>query len=386
MTRLLVLFVLLTSTALSAQLNNPHNLPYTWRTDTTKKMEELSELTMATQKDQLHTLDYPKFIHRKDKAFHFYEHEPVIAIQFGGRAKAYPLSLLTLFELSNDTLGGKHLMITFCPMCNAAIVYNREVKVKGKAEKQLLHFGVSGLLQHNDMVMYDKQTESWWEQMMGSAIVGELTGTNLEMMPAWLISVKEYYERFPDGEILSPENMPLLVDKKHHRPFHHLNHDTKTMDTAFYIPEKVDPRLPPLERVLDIHSADHTTIYPFTELAHQPVINEVLDNMHYSIFYHGETVSVLDEDKLSRSRHIGTAVAYRTDIAGVNYTFHKSGHWFKDDQTGSLWDITGFCREGSMKGKQLYLLPQSNHFAFAYLAFFPDCMIYSSEKHKNHHK
>ena len=167
-----------------------------------------------------------------------------------------------------------------------------------------------------------------------------------------------------------------IVGKKEHRPFYHLNHENNTIDTAYFIPEKVDLRLPPLERVLDIHVADHTVIYPFSEIAKKEVINEVFDNMHFVIFYHGEMVSVLDEDDLSKSRHIGSATAFRSNLEGVNYTFKKKGNYFLDDQTHSIWDITGYCREGALKGKQLMILPHSNHFAFAYLAFFPDAEIY----------
>jgi hypothetical protein len=371
---ILILFFLVLFWPLEAQIHNPHNLPFIWTTDTSKHTVELADLTMAAQKDELHTLDYPSFIHKSDPKYSFYEYEPVIALTFNGVTKAYPLSILTLYELSNDSIGGKELMITFCPMCNAAVVYNRHIKHDGT--DYLLDFGVSGILMHNDMVMYDKQTNSWWEQLMGSGIVGKLSGINLEMMPAYLISVKDYFDRFPEGLILSPDNIHLIVDRKHHRPFHHLDHKTKSLDTAFFIPEKIDPRLPPLERVLDIHVDDHITIYPFSVLAHKEVINEVFDGLHFTIFFHKETVSVMDEDKLSHSHKVGSAVAFRSELNGVNYTFHKSGHYFKDDQTGSLWDITGFCREGTLKGKQLWLMPYSNHFAFAFLAFFPDSKIY----------
>jgi hypothetical protein len=263
-------------------------------------------------------------------------------------------------------------------MCNAALVYNR--KVKSKNGEMMLHFGISGLLMHNDMVMYDKETQTWWEQLMGSAVVGQLAGTELEMKPALLISVKDYFDRYPDGEILSPERFQILGKHHQHRPFHHLNHDNKTLDSAFFLPETVDKRLPPLERVLDIHVADHITIYPFSALAEKQVLNETFDNLKFTIFFHKEMVTVTDEDKLSHSKHVGSATAFRSVLGTDTFTFKKAGRYFKDDQTGSLWDITGYCHEGPRKGKQLNILPHSNHFAFAYLAFFPDCEIYGLHK------
>jgi len=356
------------------QIKNPKNLPYNWSTDTTNHTVDVSEISLAAPKDALPTLDFPKFINKNDKSFNFYEYEPVIVISFKGETKAYPLSLLTMFELSNDSLGGEQLMITFCPMCNAAMVFNRKINKDNK--EYLLTFGISGLLMHNDMIMYDKQTNTWWEQLMGEAIVGELAGTELKMMRALIISVKDYYDRYPEGKILSSEGINIVDKTSGHRPFYHLNHDNKHIDSTYYLPEKVDNRLPPLERVLDIHVEDHIKIYPFSAIAKKGVINEVFDNMHFVIFYHKDMVSVLDEDKLSKSKHIGSATAFRSNLEGVNYTFHKKGNYFFDNQTHSTWDITGYCKEGVLKEKQLMILPHSNHFAFAYLAFFPDAEIY----------
>lgn len=369
----LFIFGLSIPVVLAGQIQNPDKLKYNWKTDTSKHEVPLSDLTLTTPRDVIPTLSYPGFIKRTDPLNKYFEYEPVIAIQQNGSAKAYPLSILTMYELANDSFGGQELMITFCPMCHAAIVFNRQVDVNGN--KLLLNFGISGILMHNDMVMYDRETETWWEQLMGTAIVGALSGTTLEFMPSMLISVKDYFDRYPNGEILSPEGIKIA---KHHRhkPFHHLEHDSEKMSKTFFLPEKTDPRLPPLEHVVDIHIQDHTTIYPYSAIAAKGVINDAYNGQHFVIFYHGETVSVLDEDKLSKSKHIGSATAFRSNLDGMNLTFKKSGDYFIDEQTGSRWDITGFCREGEKKGKQLWLMPHSNHFAFAYLAFYPESEIY----------
>lgn len=371
-----VLLGILPDALVSAQVNNPKHLSYSWATDTSKRTVNLSDITLATQRDEIPTLDHPKFIKQSDPLNHYYKHEPVIVIQAGGRAKAYPLSILTLYELSNDSLDGKELMITFCPTCNAAIVFNRELSVNGK--KRLLQFGISGLLMHNDMVMYDKQTQTWWEQLMGSAVVGELAGTNLELTPALLISVKDYFDRFPDGDILSPEGI-TLVDRKEHRPFYHLEHGHRGLDSTYYLPEKVDPRLPPLERVLDIHEYGHNVIYPFHVLSRKKVVNDIFERTNFVIFYHGDMVSVQDTDNLKRAKHVGSATAFQRVLGKDTFSFKKQGDYFVDDQTHSTWDITGYCRDGVHKGKQLYILPHSNHFAFAYLAFHPDAIIHEED-------
>lgn len=151
--------------SLNAQLKNPKNLLYNWKTDTTKHTTQLSDLIVTTEKDMLPTLDFPKFIKQDHSAYHFYDHEPVIVISENGETKAYPLSLLTMYELTNDIVGGKQIMVSYCPMCNSAMCYNRKL-VKNGVE-HLLNFGISGLLMHNDMIMYDRETETWWEQIMG---------------------------------------------------------------------------------------------------------------------------------------------------------------------------------------------------------------------------
>lgn len=267
-------------------------------------------------------------------------------------------------------------MVTFCPLCNAAMVFDRTVKT---AEgPRLLHFGVSGILMHNDMVMYDRETESWWEQIAGEGIVGTYSGTELKMLPALLISLKDYFSRYPEGEVLSPEYQNLEKKKgNRHRAYHHLEHTSNHLDKKYYLPEKYDTRLAPLEHVLDLHIYGHDKIYPFTELSKVEVLNDTIATTAAVIFYHADVVSVLDNDQLAKSKKIGSATAFDRHLKGTTYTFKKSGEFFTDAQTGSVWDITGYCREGKMKGEQLWILPQSNHFAFAYLAFFPEVEIYS---------
>lgn len=372
-----VLILILSIQCLKAQIPNPKQLPYNWKTDTSKHTVRYKELKIVAEKDAIHTLDFPKFITRNDSLFNFYQHEPVIVFASGTDVRAYPLSILTLFELSNDSLNGKQIMVTFCPTCNTSLVFNRNVKTK--SGERLLQFGISGLLMHNDMVMYDKETESWWEQLMGSAIAGEYSGVDLDVMPSILISVKDYFDRYPDGKILSPEYTEAFYKKHTHRPFHNLEHHHK-LTHKYYLPEKTDPRLPPLEHILDLHLDGHDRIYPFHALAQQQVVNETVGKTALVVFYHGETISVMDRDNLAKSKHVGSATAFNRNLNGVDYTFVKDGDYFVDEQTHSKWDITGYCREGSLKGKQLWIIPHSNHFAFAYLAFYPNVEIYGQSK------
>jgi len=122
--------------------------------------------------------------------------EPVLAVEIGGDTRAYPLRYLTWHEIVNDTLGGRPVAVTFCPLCNSGLTFDR------RTEAGVLDFGVTGKLRNSDMVMYDRQTESWWQQATGEAIVGQLTGTRLTPLPSWMESWEVFAARNPDGVVM----------------------------------------------------------------------------------------------------------------------------------------------------------------------------------------
>jgi Protein of unknown function (DUF3179) len=126
--------------------------------------------------------------------------EPVIALAIGDDARAYPLRVLIWHEIANDTVSGTPVAVTYCPLCNAALVFERTV------DGRILDFGTTGKLRHSDLVMYDRQTESWWQQFTGEAIVGTMTGHRLRLVPSRLESFDRFRQRFPQGQVLVPNN------------------------------------------------------------------------------------------------------------------------------------------------------------------------------------
>lgn len=142
----------------------------------------------------------PMFIPADQALERYAGREPAISLSINGDARAYPLQILTWHEIANDTVGGLPLAITYCPLCNAAIAFDRRL------DGRTLSFGVSGLLRHSDMVMYDRETESWWQQFTGEAIVGAQTGARLEKIPARLEALSEFVARHPGGKVLVPNN------------------------------------------------------------------------------------------------------------------------------------------------------------------------------------
>ncbi|MGI9384469.1 MAG: DUF3179 domain-containing protein [Methyloligellaceae bacterium] len=180
--------------------------PQQWRlqgwakTDFTKtsiKFEEI--ISGGPPKDGIPSIDKPKFVDVKDETTLGLQ-EPVVGLAIGGEARAYPLRILTWHEIVNDTVAGTPVTVTYCPLCNSAIVFDR--RIDGKVHD----FGTTGKLRNSDLVMYDRQTESWWQQFTGEAIVGVYMGRTLKTIPARLESFERFRKRHPQGQVLVPEN------------------------------------------------------------------------------------------------------------------------------------------------------------------------------------
>lgn len=359
----------------NAQFKNPRDLEFTWKTDTTRHVVPLSEITIVLPKGSFPTIDFPDFLGKDEGLKAFFPHEPVISIELNGQAKAYPLNMLTTHEISNDILGDIPILATYCPLCNAGVVYDRRLVTEGNQE--VLQFEVSGMLRKSDMVMLDTKTESLWQQLMGESIVGNYSGRLLEVLPSLIISVEEFFNRYPEGMILSN----LSADEKvaqHYGNNPYVGYDA--MDgkpyERYFSHNDMDSRLPAMERVIDIHVDGSYKIYPFSKVAEQGIINDTYKGVHAVLFHSEQTVSVMDAEKISESKSIGSVTVFNPVVDGRHLTFKTRKGVFTDDQTGSLWDITGRCVKGELEGSQLTILPHSNHFAFAWMAFYPDSEIY----------
>ena len=369
-----VFFLFLIAT-INAQIQNPKNISFDWKTDLSIHSVDLLEIQIVLPKGAFPTLDFPKFVGREEGLKTFFAKEPVIAVEINGQAKAYSLNILTMHEISNDVLGDVPILVTYCPLCNSGIVYDRNLEFKDK--NYLLEFEASGMLRRSDMVMLDRNTETLWQQLMGEAIVGELNTATLKILPSLIISVDEFFMRYPQGEILS-KNTGFSKSEAYYGKNPYVNYDAKDgkPKSAFFDNTKIDDRLPPMERIVDIENDGKYKVYTFTDIASAKVINDTFKSSEVVLFHQSGTVSILDKEDISASKDVGTVVVYNRVLEEETLTFKRKSGKFKDIQTGSSWDITGYCYEGKLKGKQLKIQPHSNHFAFAWLAFYPDSEIY----------
>ncbi len=189
-------------TAATAALAGPEEAwRYEWPdTDFSKHSVDLDDIMSGgPPKDGIPSIDKPTFV-AVGQATDLAPTEPVIGLTIEGDARAYPLRILTWHEIVNDVVGGVPVAVTYCPLCNSAIVFDR--RVAGQATE----FGTTGKLRNSDLVMYDRATESWWQQFLGEAIVGERTGTLLRIIPARLESWARFAARRPGGKVLVPSN------------------------------------------------------------------------------------------------------------------------------------------------------------------------------------
>ena len=183
----------------------PGTAPQCWesewpKTDFSKHSVSYKEiLSGGPPKDGISSIDTPKFLPVSEVAA-LSDTDPVIGVTVSGDARAYPRHILTQHEIGNDVVGGIPVTVTFCPLCNSGIVFDR--RMKGR----ILEFGTTGKLRNSDLVMYDRQSESWWQQFMGEAIVGEMTGSKLVMLPARMESFSRFRERAPKGKVLVPSS------------------------------------------------------------------------------------------------------------------------------------------------------------------------------------
>ncbi len=173
------------------------------RTNFSTHIVDLGEIRAGgPSKDGIPSIDRPEF-RPVAEITDLAPTEPVIELAIGSEARAYPLRILTWHEIVNDEIGGVPVAVTYCPLCNAAVVFDRRV------DGRVLDFGTTGMLRYSDLVMYDRQTESWWQQYAGTAIVGELAGRKLEMLPARVEAFGRFVQRYPDGKVLVPHDPSL---------------------------------------------------------------------------------------------------------------------------------------------------------------------------------
>ncbi|PSQ97570.1 MAG: hypothetical protein BRD55_01495 [Bacteroidetes bacterium SW_9_63_38] len=339
-----------------------------FETDYSQSTIDLSTLRSGgPPKDGIPSIDDPSFVSVASARDWIDPKEPIIVIERDGAVRGYPLQILTHHEIVNDRIGDTPVAVTFCPLCYSSVAFRRTL------DGEPVTFGVSGLLRHSDLVMYDRKTETLWQQLTGDAVVGDLAGQTLEVIPSQLISFQQFAENFPDADVLSRNT-------GYNRPYGqnpYAGYDNVD-ESPFLYDGPTDDRLPPKEKVITVSLDGTHKAYPHSVTTEKRVIHDTVGDRTLAVFHAPGAVSALDARRIANSKEDGSTGVFSRTVDGQTLTFIYDGDGrFKDENTGSTWTVTGRAVKGPLKGSQLKRIAHGNYFSFAWFAFRPETTIYS---------
>ena len=271
-------------------------------------------LSGGPPRDGIPSIDKPRFL-SAEKAKYLKSEDRVLGITFAGESRAYPIRILNWHEIVNDVIKGHSVAVTFCPLCGSGIVYKADID--GKPYK----FGVSGLLYNSDVLLYDRETETLWSQILSKAVSGRLVDKKLEVIPSSHTSWQAWKKKHPNTKVLSNETGFV-------RDYQRSPYGTYDSDVSTYFPvEFKSKKYHPKERVLGISLKGQHKVYPFAELAKIPGsrLNDIFAGEHLTVEFDSEN------------------------------------------------------RDGQIKDSSGKILTSVNTFWFAWYAFHPDTLIYKLE-------
>ena len=296
----------------------PAYLQRSWtETDFSKCIIDLSEIISGGPgRDGIPPIDSPEF--QSIKMTEAADNEPVISIQVAGVAKAYPLSILMWHEIVNDTIAGMPIAVTYCPLCNTSIVFDR------RSDDLLLDFGTTGSLRFSDLLMYDRQTLSFWQQYSGEAIAGDKAGAQLEILPSRLESYALFKRRHPDGQIMAiPNNF-----QRRYGTNPYVGYDSS--EFPFLFTGEVPEHIKPLERVVVFDEHAITLEYLKTKIS--------ITHQEYIVDWEAGQASALDSVYIAKGRDVGNVTVRQkhSDAAMIDVpykvTFAFVWHAFNPDR------------------------------------------------------
>ncbi len=348
----------------------PRGVEREFSTDFSKRSISFSEiLSGGPPKDGIPAIDDPKFVTVAEADEWLGDKEPVLVYQDGETVRVYPYQILIWHEIVNDVVNGRPVAVTFCPLCNTGIVFDATVN------GQRLEFGTTGRLRYSNLLMYDRQTESWWQQAGGNAIIGELLGTQLKFLPAVVLGWSEVKEAYPAAEVLSRDT----GYSRNYGRNPYTGYDSINSSPFLYDGPATPGELPPMARVTTVELGDEAAAYPNDVLQEVKVVNDTVGGVDIVVFWTPGVASALGESEIAAGEDVGTTAVYERTLNGETLTFVADGETVTDEQTGSVWNILGQAVSGELTGAQLSPVIKVDHFWFSWAAFRPDTRIYQPE-------
>jgi len=318
--------------------------------------------------DGIPPIDDPSF-ERADRVDWLEDTEPVLSLTVGGETRAYPLRVMTWHEIVNDVVGGVPVAVTYCPLCNSGVAFERTVLDLG-----VLSFGTSGLLYADNLVMYDRQTESLWPQLTGEASIGELTGTELVAIPMGTIAWSDFIAENPTARVLSQ-------DTGFDRPYGtnpYSGYDDPEGELLFGLPVQLDTRLPVKERVVGVIDGSASVAVVRSSLVGRDPLELAVGGRRLVVWHRPGQASALDADTIAGGEDIGTVGVFVPVVDGKRLHFGVDSAGVRDRETGSSWHVLGRATSGPLQGVELAPYQHLDTFWFAWASFHVDTDVIGS--------
>lgn len=300
-------------------------------------------------KDCIPSIDDPKFV-EADEADWLEPDERVIGVEIENESKAYPLRILSAHEIVNDKIGGEPVIVTYCPLCRSGLTYSREVNGK------VLEFGVSGKLRNANLVMYDRQTETYWSQIKGKAIVGPMVPEKLNLKFSSITEWEEWKEAYPDTKVLSRETGIYPPNRYDNR----LYQGYKDSERVGFGVNNVDDRLKSKKIVYGINLGNKSIAYTEEAVRNEKLIKDKIGNESIVIFENPEDGSI-------RAFKLNKKADFSIDRNSLQ------------DAEGNKWSFEG--KEIDGEGKLEGLNPKGFYW-FAWTKFNPETQLYKQDEKK----
>jgi len=237
-------------------------------------------------RDGIPALDMPDVITAAE-ADYLRDEDRVLGINIRGRARAYPIRILNHHEIVNDVVGGEIITVTWCPLCGSGIAFAAAV------EERTFDFGVSGLLYNSDVLMYDRQTESLWSQIMKTAITGEMKGSKLTAISLVHTTWRDWMSRHPETDVLSTKT-------GYRRDYARNPYAGYERQSRLYFPVNTEDRSYPRKSlVVGLEIDGYFKAYPFAELKKGPAtFTDTVGGVQVDVYYDDDnaTASIVSED------------------------------------------------------------------------------------------
>ena len=316
--------------------------------------------------DGIPAIDNPRFVTVDDADF-IQPDEALVVVEIDDEVKAYPIQILIWHEIVNDEIAGLPVTVTYCPLCNSALAFERQVG------DRLLDFGTSGELYQSALVMYDRQTESLWAHFTGEGLVGHYAGVKLTAVPAQMLSFSRVQTDFPQAQVLTR-------DTGTSRPYGtnpYISYDAEDSDPfGHFFDGEVDPRLAPKARVVGVTLNDVAYAIEIAQPDDTSVVEVSVAGHDLVIFQQPGLASALDRAAVATGRNVGQTGAFvPVDSEGRLLTFMADGGRIIDEETGSDWNLAGEATAGPLTGHVLERVPQLNTFWFAWSTYHPGTQI-----------